>query len=195
MTAQGYSPQDWLDVLGEPTALIPIDRPHERFSRRRESSSLADEPLQSPSPRGGIVLPYRTPLEIAASTSEHPDWIVPGFVALGAVTEIDGKVKSSGKTTLVTYLNAAVLDGQPFLGQPTMKTNIVYLTEQTPGPFREALARANLLGRGPELRVIFRAEVTGVSVGQPGEAGGPRREARRLRPARGGHARQAGRDP
>jgi len=159
-------PMPW-DVAGIPSGKlpegtepepIPIDRHHERVSRRRES-----EPLPPPSPRGEIVLPYRTPLEIAASTSEHPDWIVPGFVALGAVTEIDGKVKSSGKTTLVTYLNAAVLDGQPFLGQPTMKTSIVYLTEQTPGPFREALARANLLGRGPELRVIFRAEVTGVS--------------------------------
>jgi hypothetical protein len=134
---------------------IRIDRPRAVVETppRPEADATATE----------IVLPYRTPLEIAASTSEHPDWIVPGFVALGAVTEIDGKVKSSGKTTIVTYLNAAVLDGQPFLGQPTMKTNIVYLTEQTPGPFREALARANLLGRGPELRVIFRAEVTGVS--------------------------------
>ncbi len=170
MTETGYSPQDWIDVLGEPTAPIPIDRHHEILTRRRDTSAAEDSAATDdhqdeppPTPRGGIVLPYRTPLEIAASTSEHPDWIVPGLVALGAVTEIDGKVKSSGKTTIVTYLNAAVLDGQPFLGQPTMKTNIVYLTEQTPGPFREALARANLLGRGPELRVIFRAEVTGVS--------------------------------
>ncbi len=107
-------------------------------------------------------IPYRTPLEIAASTSEHPDWIWHGYSALGAITEVDGKIKSSGKTTLVTHAVAAVLDGRPFLGQPTMKTNVVYLSEQTPGPFREALARANLLGRGPELRIVFRADVSGM---------------------------------
>jgi len=104
-------------------------------------------------------IPYRTPLEVAASTSESPDWLLHGYLALGAITEVDGKIKSSGKTTLVTHLVAAVLDGQPFLGQPTMKTNVVYLTEQTPGPFREALTRAGLLLRGSELRLVFRAEV------------------------------------
>ena len=71
-----------------------------------------------------------------------------GFIALGAITEIDGKIKSSGKTTLVTHLVAAILDGRPFLGQPTMRTNIVYLTEQTAATYREALGRAGLLARG-----------------------------------------------
>jgi len=104
-------------------------------------------------------IPYRTPLEVANSTSESPDWLLRGYLALGAITEVDGKIKSSGKTTLVTHLVAAILDGQPFLGQPTMKTNVVYLTEQTPGPFREALARAGLLLRGSELRLVFRADV------------------------------------
>ena len=126
---------------------IPIDRPR-----------AAVEPL--PTPVAGI--PYRTPLEVAASTSERPDWVWHGNAALGAITEVDGKIKSSGKTTLVMHLVAAILDGQPFLGQPTMRTNVVYLTEQTPGPFREALARAGLLLRGSELRLVFRADVAGV---------------------------------
>lgn len=107
-------------------------------------------------------IPYRTPLEVAASTSEHPDWLTRGILALGAITEIDGKIKSSGKTTLVTHLVACVLDGLPFIGLPTMKTKVVYLTEQTPGPFREALARANLLARGVELRIVFRGDVAGM---------------------------------
>src|SRR5690349_15760651 len=98
-------------------------------------------------PPVGAGIPYRTALEVAGSTSESPDWLVRGYLALGAITEVDGKIKSSGKTTLVTHLVASVLDGQPFLGQPTMTTNVVYLTEQTPGPFREALARSNLLMR------------------------------------------------
>ena len=110
----------------------------------------------------GRIVPYRTPLEIAASTSEHPDWLIRGYVALGAITELDGKIKSSGKTTLILDAIRAILDGDAWLGQPTMTTKVTYLSEQTPGPFREALARANLLGRGSELRIVFRADVTAV---------------------------------
>ncbi|MCC6619207.1 MAG: AAA family ATPase [Chloroflexi bacterium] len=110
-------------------------------------------------PTTGSGIPYRTPLQIAASTSEHPDWLIRGYVALGAITELDGKIKSSGKTTLALEAVRSILDGQPFLGQPTMTTKVVYLTEQTPGPFREALGRAGLLGRGDELRVVFRGDV------------------------------------
>ena len=119
-------------------------------------------PTLEPIPIGRTGIPYRTPLEVAASTSEHPDWLLGGYVALGAITEVDGKIKASGKTTLVTHLVAAILDGRPFLGQPTMRTNVVYLTEQTPGPFREALARAGVLLRGSELRLVFRADVSGM---------------------------------
>jgi len=134
-----YVPEPWAEP--EP---IPIDRPR-----------AAEAPVEAT--RAGI--PYRTPLEIASSTSERPDWLIRGYAALGAILELDGKIKSSGKTTFATHLVASILDGQPFLGQPTMTTKVVYLTEQTPGPFREALARANLLGRGSELRVVFRADV------------------------------------
>ena len=116
----------------------------------------------NPEPARFAPIPYRTPLEVAASTSESPDWLARGLLALGAITEVDGKIKSSGKTTLVMHLVAAILDGQPFLGQPTMRTNVVYLTEQTPGPFREALARAGVLLRGSELRLVFRADVAGL---------------------------------
>ena len=131
----------------EPT---PIDRPR-----------TTDRAVEPAPVRYGPI-PYRTPLEVAASTSESPDWVWRGNAALGAITEVDGKIKSSGKTTLVMHLVAAILDGQPFLGQPTMRTNVVYLTEQTPGPFREALARAGVLLRGAELRLVFRADVAGL---------------------------------
>lgn len=134
----------------------------------RQWPKWSDEESHEPDDEGRPIallppgLPYRTPLEIAASTSESPDWVWAGYAALGAITEVDGKIKSSGKTTLVMHLVAAILDGQPFLGQPTMRTNVVYLTEQTPGPFREALARAGVLLRGAELRLVFRAEVAGM---------------------------------
>ena len=131
----------------EPT---PIDRPR-----------TTDRAVEPAPVRYGPI-PYRTPLEVAASTSESPDWVWRGNAALGAITEVDGKIKSSGKTTFVMHLVAKILDGQPFLGQPTMRTNVVYLTEQTPGPFREALARAGVLLRGAELRLVFRADVAGL---------------------------------
>ena len=91
-----------------------------------------------------IQVPYRTALSVAAGTSEHPDWLVSGFVALQAITELDGKVKSSGKTTWATHLVAAILDGDRFMGYATTRTKVVYLTEQTQGSFREALSRAGL---------------------------------------------------
>lgn len=146
-------PQDWLDVLGEPEP-IPIDRPR-----------AAERPVEPETSRRREVMPaipYRTPLEIAASTSERPEWLIRGYVALGSILELDGKIKSSGKTTLVLEAVRAILDGQPFLGQPTMATKVTYLSEQTPGPFREALSRASLLGRGDELRIVFRADVAGM---------------------------------
>src|SRR3990167_5649554 len=111
---------------------------------------------------GGLVIqvPYRTALSVAAGTSEHPDWLVSGFVALQAITELDGKVKSSGKTTWATHLVAAILDGDRFMGYATTRTKVVYLTEQTQGSFREALSRAGLIARGDELRIVFRREIS-----------------------------------
>jgi hypothetical protein len=105
------------------------------------------------------ALPYRTALEIAHSTTERPEWIVPGYAARQAITELGGKIKAAGKTTWVTHLVASVLHGLPFLGVQTVESNVVYLTEQSRGSFREALRRADLLDRGDELRVIFRREV------------------------------------
>lgn len=90
------------------------------------------------------VLPYRTALEVANSTPEQPDWLVRGYVARQAITELDGKIKSAGKTTWMTHLVAAVLQGQPFMGAPTLEANVIYLTEQSQGSFREALRRADL---------------------------------------------------
>ncbi len=89
-------------------------------------------------------------------TAETPDavtWLAYPWLAAGSITELAGKVKLAGKTTFATYLVRAVLDGAPFLGQPTTKTPVVYLTEQPPTSFRVAMARAGLLGR-PDFVVL-----------------------------------------
>jgi len=105
------------------------------------------------------VLPYHTPRQIAAETSEQVDWIVGGYVACQAVTEVDGKVKQAGKTTMLLHLSAAAMDGEPFLGQPTTRCKVIYVTEQQPGPFRQALQQAALLERDDELHVLYRRDV------------------------------------
>jgi hypothetical protein len=69
-----------------------------------------------------------------------------GLWAKGAITELGAKVKA-GKTTLVAAMVRAVLEGVTFLGQPTMRTPVVYLTEQPAVSFRQAMERADLLGR------------------------------------------------
>jgi AAA domain/Toprim-like len=92
-------------------------------------------------------LPFRTARQIAEETPEQIEWIAKPYVAKGAITEISGKVKLAGKTTFGTNLSNRVLDGALFLGEPTTKTPIVYLTEQPPSSWRITLERAGLLGR------------------------------------------------
>jgi bifunctional DNA primase/polymerase-like protein/primase-like protein/AAA domain-containing protein len=92
-------------------------------------------------------LRFRTGEQIANETPASVLWILPPWLALGAITEVDGKVKQAGKTTLLTYMVNAALNGFPFLGQNTSQTPVVYLTEQHLVSFRAAIERANLLGR------------------------------------------------
>ncbi len=103
------------------------------------------------------ILRFRTAREIGEITPESPDWIVPGLLAVGSVTELTGKAKSSGKTTFVTHLCRAVLTGGRFLGWQTAQSAIVYLSEQSPASLREALRRADLLSRD-DLHVLSWAE-------------------------------------
>jgi hypothetical protein len=90
---------------------------------------------------------FETAAELAAQAPERVQWIVYPWVAQETITLVEGKIKSAGKTTFVTHLVAAVLDGAPFMGHPTTKTPVVYLTEQPRASFLAALAKAHLLER------------------------------------------------
>ena len=107
-----------------------------------------------PAPTAGLR--FYTPAEIAASTTAEPQWIIHGYTGLEILTEVDGKVKRSGKTTLTLDAIAAILNRTPWLGQPTSYTKVIYITEQQRGPFLAALTRAGLHDRGDELLVLFR---------------------------------------
>jgi hypothetical protein len=107
------------------------------------------------------ILKFRSANEIAISTSEAIEWVVPGFVVKGGLTELGAKVKT-GKTTLIMNLVQAVTVGADFLGKPTTKTPTVYLTEQPIASLREAMHRSNLLG-SEDVHVLLHAETGAIS--------------------------------
>lgn len=100
------------------------------------------------------ILGFKTGVDLASAPDQEILWIARGLVAKGAITELGAKVKA-GKTTLVMEMVRAVLDGAPFLDQPTTKAAVVYLTEQPSVSFRKAMERAKLLGRKDFLSLLF----------------------------------------
>ena len=106
-------------------------------------------------------LPFRTAAQIETETPATVDWIASPWVAAGAITELDGKVKAAGKTTLLLEMCRAILDGEPFMDELTSTTPIVYLTEQNSPSFRVAMERAGLLGRD-DFIVLAWADTVGV---------------------------------
>jgi len=101
----------------------------------------------APVASGGLELLFRTAREIAETTPEEVPWIARPWIVEGCLTEVDGKIKAAGKTTWVSFLCRAVLDGLPFMDEPTVKTPVVFLTEQSDVSFKETLRRADLLRR------------------------------------------------
>ena len=91
------------------------------------------------------ILKFYTASEIATQVPKEVSWIARPWIARGAITEIDGKVKVAGKTTFLLHLCRCVVEGLPFMGEQTVRTRVVYLTEEPKRTFREALRRANLL--------------------------------------------------
>jgi hypothetical protein len=114
----------------------PDDAPRMRLRPREQPAGQALE-----APR------WLTAASIESIEDEDVTWLAYGLVGQGLTTELDGKVKKSGKTTLVLSLCRAILNGEQFLGQPTVRTPIVYLTEQSGPSFKRNLRDAGLLGQ------------------------------------------------
>ncbi len=142
---------------------------HWSFDPRQDPRDLlnrADRELQilSCHYRGGqgpeTNWPFRTDAEAAAKAPKEISWIARPWVTAGSMVELSGKPKVSGKTTWLLSLVSAVLDGRPFLGQPTERSPVIFLTEEQPETFRAALERAGLLGH-PELVMLHHNEILG----------------------------------
>lgn len=100
-------------------------------------------------PREAVVSELKGAFETAAdpkNTTQEVQWIVRGFVAVGAITLVTGKPKLSGKSTTVGHMLARVLDGVPFIGLTTVKSPVVVLTEERT-TFTELLKRIGVIGR------------------------------------------------
>jgi AAA domain len=105
---------------------------------RKEAAKRAKEGVKvAPSFR------FWTGAEIAAAVPVEIDWAVKPYLVRGAATELSGHIKH-GKTTLTGHLCRAVLDGADFLGEPTAKGPVVYITEQPPASFRQLIEAAGL---------------------------------------------------
>ncbi len=104
-------------------------------------------------------LAWETAAALAATASETVRWRVKPYLADETLTEFDGVMKL-GKTTWVLALVGAVLDGAPFLGEPTEPSPVVYLTEQGRPSFVAALRRAGLLDR-TDLHILRWTEAAG----------------------------------
>jgi len=93
------------------------------------------------------VLRFRTAREIAGETPKEIDWIAKPWLAAGTLVLVEGKAKRAGKTTWVLRMVRAILDGASFMGQPTSRCGVMYLTEERDTTLVEALRRAGLLER------------------------------------------------
>lgn len=107
-------------------------------------------------------LRFLTVDELVSRTPATADFVLDGYIPRGGVTELVGRVKASGKTTLVLGWCRAVLRGAPFAGLATKRTEIVYLTEQADSSFREALQRAGLATDATGLTVLPWHDAIGV---------------------------------
>lgn len=77
------------------------------------------------------------------------------FAVPGIVTALAGEWKSAGKTTLLLAMSGAVMRGGLFLGQPTIKTPIVYLYEGPPAELKPSLLEAGL-EESEDLHILYR---------------------------------------
>ncbi len=101
----------------------------------------------------------RTAAELIAETPEVPEAIWPGYIYAGSITELASKVKQ-GKSTLMLAASRAITLGQPFLGFPTVRTRVLYCSEERPATLSAAMRRVGLVD-GDDFHIVLRHEIGG----------------------------------
>lgn len=110
--------------------------------------------------KGRLRAEWHTAASLDAIEDEEVSWFAYGMLGAGLITELDGKVKQSGKTTLALAMMFAILNGETFLGRATTYSPVVYLTEQSGPSFKRNLERAGLLGRD-DFHILLWSRITG----------------------------------
>jgi hypothetical protein len=108
---------------------------------------------------------FITAKELFELKPEPVEWVCKPWLAREAITELDGAPKSAGKTTFALAMCKAILTGGDFLGHPTARGRIVYLTEESGTSFRAALARAGIK-ESEDFHILFWKETHGLRDGE-----------------------------
>jgi hypothetical protein len=118
---------------------------------------------------------FHTARELAGDAAMTVDWVVEGYLARGAITELDATIKR-GKTTLLRDQVRCITTGHVWLGFPTKQTRVrladrrtadhVFPGPATGGPRRlDGGHRSVVLGRGRSPVAIDRGSRGGRSGG------------------------------
>ncbi len=114
------------------------------------------------------TLPAVTLADLMASAPERPEYVLFGYIAKGAVTEIAAKPKV-GKTRFVMEAVAAIVNGDGFLDHATFRCRVLYMTEESRGSFITGCRRAGVNARGDRCHVLMRSSVRSLTWDQIGE--------------------------
>jgi hypothetical protein len=96
---------------------------------------------------------FKTPIQMREiEGADSAKFLVDGILPENALVTFQGPAKS-GKSTFLFYMIKAMLTGQKFMGRDTVKTPVVYMSEQPRAIMLKQLADAGLDGDYPELHI------------------------------------------
>jgi hypothetical protein len=114
-------------------------------------SPTKENPVGDTKPEGSLTLPFAPIADVLNKGGAETDWLVRGYVSLGALTLWSGWPKV-GKSTLLFALIAALQEGTRFLGLPATKSGVLLLTEERRGTLASKVERWQLNGAVHHLR-------------------------------------------
>jgi hypothetical protein len=110
---------------------------------------------------GEKPLPIKTVDQVISEAGEEVPWIVESLLARGALTDVSGVAKDSGKTTFWCHAIAAGARGEQHAGFNTVAAKYLYLTEQG-NNFALALRDSELTEHADYIRIVQFKDVTAV---------------------------------
>jgi hypothetical protein len=131
----------------------PLSSPNGHHDPALPSTEIhSDHPKESEFGQNEL-LPLKTPKEIVEAAKDGTDYIVEGLLAPGEITDLAGLAKHSGKTTFITHMVHASIEGKEFIGLDTRMAKWLLVTEQG-NNFADALVKSGLVDAGDALRIV-----------------------------------------